>query len=47
MTLAEKTDRILRIVDGKLVCELRRNGDGFVTSESCDLGGDDGKIKRA
>ncbi len=24
MTLAEKTDRILRIVDGKIVCELRR-----------------------
>jgi len=24
MTLAEKTDRILRIVDGKLVCELRK-----------------------
>jgi lipoprotein-releasing system ATP-binding protein len=47
MALAEKTDRILRIVDGKLVCELRRKGDGFVTSESCDLGEDDGKIKRA
>ena len=45
--LAEKTDQILRIVDGKLVCELRRKGDGFVTSESCDLGEDDGKIKRA
>jgi len=47
MTLAEKTDRILRIVDGKLVCEMRRTEDGFVTSESCDLGEDDGKIKRA
>ncbi|HNY33723.1 MAG TPA: ABC transporter ATP-binding protein [Methanothrix soehngenii] len=47
MTLAEKTDRILRIVDGKLVCELRRTEDGFVTNESCDLGEDDGKIKRA
>jgi lipoprotein-releasing system ATP-binding protein len=47
MTLAEKTDRILRIVDGKLVCEMRRKGDGFVTSESCDLGEDDGKAKWA
>ncbi len=47
MTLAEKTDRILRIVDGKLVCELRRTEDGFVTNESCDLGEDDGKIKIA
>ena len=47
MALAEKTDRILRIVDGKLVCELRRQGDGFVTSEICDLGEDDGRIKRA
>ncbi len=37
MTLAEKTDRILRIVDGKLVCEMRRQGDGFVTSDSCEL----------
>jgi lipoprotein-releasing system ATP-binding protein len=46
MALAEKTDRILRIVDGKLVCELRRKVDGFVTSDSCDLGEDDGKIKR-
>ncbi|HEX7445480.1 MAG TPA: ABC transporter ATP-binding protein [Methanothrix sp.] len=40
MALAEKTDRILRIVDGKLVCELRRKGDGFVSSEICDLGED-------
>ena len=47
VTLAEKTDRILRIVDGKLVCEMRRKGDGFVTSESCDLGEDEGKIKGA
>jgi lipoprotein-releasing system ATP-binding protein len=46
MTLAEKTDRILRIVDGKIVCELRRKGDTFSTSEVCDLGEDDGKIKR-
>ena len=47
MALAEKTDRILRIVDGKLVCELRREEDGFVASEICDLGEDDGRIKRA
>jgi lipoprotein-releasing system ATP-binding protein len=40
-TLAEKTDRILRIVDGKIVCEMRRKGDGFVTNESCKLGEDD------
>ena len=46
MTLAEKTDRILQIVDGKIVCELRRKGDTFSTSEVCDLGEDDGKIKR-
>jgi lipoprotein-releasing system ATP-binding protein len=47
MTLAEKTDRILRIVDGKLVCEMRRKEDGFVASESCDLGEDNHNIKRA
>ena len=47
MTLAEKTDRILRIVDGKLVCELRRKGDLFIASEACELGEDGGKIKRA
>jgi lipoprotein-releasing system ATP-binding protein len=46
MTLAEKTDRILRIVDGRIVCELRRKGDTFSTSSICDLGEDDGKIKR-
>lgn len=38
MTLAEKTDRILRIVDGKIVCELRRDGDGFVSRDICDPG---------
>jgi len=38
MTLAEKTDRILRIVDGKIVCELRRDGDGFVSTDICDPG---------
>lgn len=46
MMLAEKTDRILRIVDGKMVCEMRRSGDGFVVSDSCDLGEDDGKVKQ-
>ena len=30
MVMAEKTDRILRIVDGKIVSELRREGDKFV-----------------
>ncbi len=47
MALAEKTDRILRIVDGRIVCELRRAGDGFVTSEACDIGEDGEKIRRA
>ena len=46
MHMAEKTDRILRIVDGRIVCELRRKGDGFVESEVCDLGDDGEKIKR-
>ncbi|MGV8174084.1 MAG: ABC transporter ATP-binding protein [Methanothrix sp.] len=36
MTLAEKTDRILRIVDGKMVCEMRRKDGGFVTVDSCE-----------
>ena len=35
MILAEKTDRILRIVDGKIVCEMRRYGNGFVSTEVC------------
>jgi lipoprotein-releasing system ATP-binding protein len=47
MTLAEKTDRILRIVDGKIVCEMRRKDGGFITNEGCDLSEDEGKIKRA
>ena len=47
MTLAEKTDRILRIVDGKIVCEMRRKDGGFVSGEICDQGEDDGKIKSA
>lgn len=46
MALAEKTDRILRIVDGKIVCELKKKGDAFVTSESCELGEDDGRVRR-
>ena len=41
MVMAEKTDRILQIVDGKLVCELLRDGDKFVSSELCELGRDD------
>ena len=36
MTLAEKTDRILRIVDGKMVCEMRRKDGGFVTVDNCE-----------
>ena len=48
MAMAEKTDRIIRIVDGKIVCELKREGDKFITSELCQLGEDalgmDGKI---
>jgi len=43
MTLAEKTDRILRIVDGKIVCEMRRREKGFVASEVCELGEDGGQ----
>lgn len=47
MTLAEKTDRILRIVDGRIVCELQRVGNGFAANEACDLGEDGEKIRRA
>jgi len=47
MSLAERTDRILRIVDGRLVCELRREGEGFVTREVCYPGENGEKIKRA
>jgi lipoprotein-releasing system ATP-binding protein len=46
INLAEKTDRILRIVDGKLVCEMRRSDKGFVTNDACELGEDEGKINR-
>jgi len=40
MVMAEKTDRILRIVDGKIVCELKRVGDTFISSELCQLAED-------
>jgi len=36
MDMAEKTDRILRIVDGQLVCELRRQQDGWSQSDACN-----------
>lgn len=35
ITLAEKTDRIIRIVDGRIVCELFRKGEIFVEGEGC------------
>ncbi len=47
MTLAEKTDRILRIVDGKIVCELRRRDGNFVTIDACELEEDGGKTDRS
>jgi lipoprotein-releasing system ATP-binding protein len=37
MTMAEKTDRILRLVDGKIVCEMRREGERFLSSDVCEL----------
>ncbi|TRZ67353.1 MAG: ABC transporter ATP-binding protein [Methanothrix sp.] len=37
MDMAEKTDRILRLVDGKIVSEMLRDGDGFVTHDLCEL----------
>lgn len=37
MHMAEKTDRIIRIVDGRIVCEIRREGDEFVSSEICRM----------
>lgn len=37
MNMAEKTDRILRLVDGKIVSEMLREGDGFVTHDLCEL----------
>lgn len=33
MNMAEKTDRILRLVDGRIVSEMRREGDRFVSSD--------------
>jgi lipoprotein-releasing system ATP-binding protein len=38
MEMAERTDRILRLVDGRIVCELRRVGDEFVSGEMCTAG---------
>ncbi len=35
MDMAEKTDRILRLVDGRLVCEMLREGDKFVSRDIC------------
>jgi len=37
MDMAEKTDRILRLVDGKIVCEMLREGDHFITHDLCEL----------
>ncbi|MEA2045035.1 MAG: ABC transporter ATP-binding protein [Euryarchaeota archaeon] len=37
MDMAEKTDRILRLVDGKIVSEMLREGGGFVTHDLCEL----------
>lgn len=34
--MAEKTDRILRIVDGKLVSEVKRDGDKFTGNEESE-----------
>ena len=45
MRMAEKTDRILRIVDGKIVCEFTRKGDEFFESETCELDKEDDKIR--
>jgi len=47
MRMAEKTDRILRIVDGKIVCEMIRQGDGFVENKTCDFDKEEDRIKRA
>jgi len=33
MNMAEKTDRILRLVDGRIVSEMRREGDKFVSRD--------------
>jgi lipoprotein-releasing system ATP-binding protein len=35
MDMAEKTDRILRLVDGRIVSEMRREGDRFVSRDIC------------
>lgn len=44
MRMAEKTDRILRIVDGKIVCELVRRGDSFIENKACGFDKVDDKI---
>lgn len=44
MRMAEKTDRILRIVDGKIVCELVRQGDSFIENKGCGFDKEDDKI---
>jgi len=40
MHMAEKTDRIIRIVDGKVVCEMNRDGETFVSNDACSVGED-------
>lgn len=37
VALAEKTDRILRIVDGRIVCEMRRKDGGFEEAKGCEF----------
>lgn len=37
MDMAEKTDRILRLVDGRIVSEMRREGDKFVSRDLSKL----------
>lgn len=37
----------MHCVDGKIVCEMMRKEGGSVISEFCDLGEDNGKVKRA
>lgn len=37
MEMAEKTDRILRLVDGRIVSEMRREGDKFVSRDLSKL----------
>jgi lipoprotein-releasing system ATP-binding protein len=37
MDMAEKTDRILRLVDGRIVSEMLREGDKFVSRDLSKL----------